>query len=111
MNVVSKVKVQIQTRESITSKYKTNKYRSEGEFRNTLTCQLNHGSQNIFKTMTGDVIDISETLQQLSNESLLKKIKLTQVPVTGSNTRKAQMSNTSYQVRPFLCPMFRRFTE
>ena len=109
LNAVSRIKVQIQkwmSRESIPCKHETNKYRGEAELHNTLPVEITDPKTQL-KPRSETWLTLSEILQQLSYKSLLEKIKLIQVPVTASHTRKVEMSNTSYQFRPFLCPVFK----
>ena len=66
-----------------------------------------HGSQNTYETID----TFKNTTAAVKQKFGRKKIKLNQVAVTESHTRKAEISNTSCQVRPFLCPMFKRFAQ
>ena len=68
--------------------------------------------QNFHESSTWDIILIrQELLHQLSITRLFEKANLRHVPVTGSHTRKGDMSVMSIQVTPFCCPMLRKFAQ
>ena len=61
--------------------------------------------------MIGDVIDTFKNTTAAVKQKFAPKIKLIQVPVTGSHTRKDETSNKSRQVGPFFCPMVKIFAQ
>ena len=91
LNAVSKIKVQTQkrmTREGITYKHKTNKYRSEAEPHKTPTFQLRSRiPKNIWNHDRRSDWHFQKNYSSCQAKVCPKKIKLIQVAVTGSHTR------------------------
>ena len=55
-------------------------------------------------------LKLFEILQQLPIKSLFQNFKLRQVPVTGSHTRKFDLSIMSFLVTPSYYPIFKKFS-
>ena len=56
-------------------------------------------------------LTLFEILHQLSMKTMFEKVKLRQVPVTGSHTRQFDISITSFQFDPFSSPMLTTFVQ
>ena len=64
-----------------------------------------HGSQKTFETMIRDVIATFRNTTPAVNQQFLRKVKLRQLPVTGSPTRTFDMWIMFFQATPFWCLM------
>ena len=70
-----------------------------------------HGSQRHLKPWSETWLAFFKNNTPAVKQNLFEKIILRQVTITGSHTRKIEILVTFFPVRPFRCPMHKRFAQ